>query len=168
MNDPESPFLCETMAEVVRSKVKMSRDLLVILATSSIEMHETQKFAGFVANFWSTFALFYFFFFILFYLPVVFSFLFSLFSFLFFFFFLEAVSVSSSFRRSVRLAVTHEFFLNKIAPEHKTTVKPRYSVFQGTGQNHALYQGSFYCQHTNNYENTSWNQNLYALLAELC
>ena len=113
MNDPESPFLCETMAEVVRSKVKMSRDLLVILATSSIEMHETQKFAGFVANFWSTFALFYFFFFILFYLPVVFSFSRFLF---FFFFFSEGVSVSPSFRRSVRLSVTHEFFLNKIAP----------------------------------------------------
>ena len=45
------------------------------------------------------------------------------------------------------------------------TVKPRYSVFQGTGQNYALKQGSLYCQHINNYENTLWDQNLYALLA---
>ena len=35
------------------------------------------------------------------------------------------------------------------------TVKPRYSVFQGTGQNYALYRGSLYCQYINNYENTS-------------
>ena len=46
------------------------------------------------------------------------------------------------------------------------TVKPRYSVFQGTGKNYALYRGSL--KHINNYENTSWNQNLYALLAKLC
>ena len=48
------------------------------------------------------------------------------------------------------------------------TVKPRYSAFQGTGQNYALYQGFHYCQYINNYENASWDQNLYALLAELC
>ena len=48
------------------------------------------------------------------------------------------------------------------------TVKPRYSVFQGPGQNYALNQGFFHCQRTNNYENTSWEKNLYALLAELC
>ena len=47
-------------------------------------------------------------------------------------------------------------------------MKPRYSVFQGTGYNYALNQGSLYCQHTITYENTFWNQNLYALLAELC
>ena len=51
-----------------------------------------------------------------------------------------------------------------------STVKPRYSVFQGTDQNCALHQGSLYCRHihVDNYENTSWNQDLYALLAELC
>ena len=41
-------------------------------------------------------------------------------------------------------------------------------LFQGTDQNYALYRGSLYCQHKNNYENTSRDQNLYALLAELC
>ena len=48
------------------------------------------------------------------------------------------------------------------------TVKPHYSVFQGTGQNYALYQDFLYCQHINNYETTSWDQNCYALLTELC
>ena len=48
------------------------------------------------------------------------------------------------------------------------TVKPRYSAFQGTGQNYALNRGFHYCQHINNYENTYWNKNLYALLPELC
>ena len=49
----------------------------------------------------------------------------------------------------------------------KLTVKPRYSEFLDTGKNYIFYQGSFYCQHTNNYENTSLNQNLYTLLAKL-
>ena len=48
------------------------------------------------------------------------------------------------------------------------TVITRQSIFQGTGLTHALYQGSLYCQHTNNYENTCRDQSLYALLAELC
>ena len=30
-------------------------------------------------------------------------------------------------------------------------MKPRYSVFQGTGRNYALYQDSLYCQHINNF-----------------
>ena len=47
------------------------------------------------------------------------------------------------------------------------TVEPRYSIFQGTGQHRALNLDSLYCQYVNNYENTCWNQNLYALLAEL-
>ena len=51
--------------------------------------------------------------------------------------------------------------------ERLSTVKPCCSAFQGTSQNYALYQGFHYYQHTNNYENTSWNQDLYALLAEL-
>ena len=34
-------------------------------------------------------------------------------------------------------------------------VKPRYNVFQGIGQNYAVYWSYLYCQHTNNYENTS-------------
>ena len=50
---------------------------------------------------------------------------------------------------------------------HYRTVKPRYSVFQGTGQNYTVNRGFHYCQHTNNYENTCWDQNLYALLAEI-
>ena len=45
------------------------------------------------------------------------------------------------------------------------TAKPRYSAFQGTGLNFVLYQGFHYCQHMNNYENASWDQNLYAELA---
>ena len=45
------------------------------------------------------------------------------------------------------------------------TIKPRYSEFQETGQNHALYQGFTYCQHVINYENTSWDQNLHAHMA---
>ena len=48
------------------------------------------------------------------------------------------------------------------------TVKPRYSAFQGTGQNNTLYRGFFYCQHIDNYENTYWDQIPYTLLAELC
>ena len=48
------------------------------------------------------------------------------------------------------------------------TVKPRYSAFQGTDQHYALNQGFHYCQQINNFENTSWDQNFYALLAELC
>ena len=48
------------------------------------------------------------------------------------------------------------------------TVKPRYSVFQGTGQNYTLNLGFHYCQHINYYENAFWDQNLYTLLAELC
>ena len=48
-----------------------------------------------------------------------------------------------------------------------STVKPRYSAVQGTGQNCALNRGFHYCQFVNNYENTSWDQNLYALLAEI-
>ena len=48
------------------------------------------------------------------------------------------------------------------------TVKPRYSAFEETGQNYALYQGFNYCQYINNYENAAWDQNMYALLAELC
>ena len=47
-----------------------------------------------------------------------------------------------------------------------TTVEPRYSEFQGTGQNYALNQGFHYCQHINNYENASWDKNLHTLLAE--
>ena len=35
-----------------------------------------------------------------------------------------------------------------------STVKPRYSVFQGISQNYILYRSSFYCQYINNYENT--------------
>ena len=42
------------------------------------------------------------------------------------------------------------------------TVKPRYSTFQGSGQNYALNRGFHYCQHMNKYESTSWDQNLYA------
>ena len=49
-----------------------------------------------------------------------------------------------------------------------STVKPRYSTFQGIGQNHALNQGFYYCQHVNNYESTSWDQNFHVLLVELC
>ena len=48
-------------------------------------------------------------------------------------------------------------------PMYGHTVKPRYSAFQGTGQNYALKQGIHYCQHVNNYENTSWDQNFYIL-----
>ena len=48
------------------------------------------------------------------------------------------------------------------------TVEPRYSASQGTGKNYALNRGFHYCQHINNYENTSWDQNIHALLAELC
>ena len=65
--------------------------------------------------------------------------------------------------------------LNKLACDKvimhvtkKHTVKPRYSVFQGTAQNYALYQGSLYRQHKNNYENTSKDQNLYTLFVKLC
>ena len=47
------------------------------------------------------------------------------------------------------------------------TVEPRYSASQGTGQNYALNQGFHYFQHRNNYENASWDQNLYAVLAEI-
>ena len=47
------------------------------------------------------------------------------------------------------------------------TVEPRYSASQGTGQNDALNRGFHYCQHRNNYENASWDQNLYALLADI-
>ena len=47
-------------------------------------------------------------------------------------------------------------------------VKPRYSAFQGTGRNYTLNQDFYNCQHVDNYENTSWDQNLYALLAESC
>ena len=47
------------------------------------------------------------------------------------------------------------------------TVEPRYSASQGTGQNYALNRGFHYCQHRNNYENASWDQNLYTLLAEI-
>ena len=47
------------------------------------------------------------------------------------------------------------------------TVEPRYSASQGTGQIYALNQGFHYCQHRNNYENASWDQNLYALMAEI-
>ena len=57
----------------------------------------------------------------------------------------------------------------QIFNDHATTiVKPRYSALQGTDQNYALYQGFHYCQHINNYENTSRDQNLYAYSAELC
>ena len=38
-----------------------------------------------------------------------------------------------------------------------STVKPRYSALQGTGQNYALFRGSLYCQYINNSENTSWD-----------
>ena len=31
-----------------------------------------------------------------------------------------------------------------------STVRPRYSAFQGTGQKYALYQGFHYYQHMNN------------------
>ena len=55
---------------------------------------------------------------------------------------------------------------NMFNEEKINTVKPRYSAFQGTGQNHALYRGFHYCLHINNCENTSWEQNLYALLVE--
>ena len=48
------------------------------------------------------------------------------------------------------------------------TVEPRFSVFQGTDQNYALNRSSLYCQHMSNYESTSWDLNLYTLLAELC
>ena len=48
------------------------------------------------------------------------------------------------------------------------TVKPYYSTFQGTGQSYTLHGGFHCCQHMNNCENASWDQNLYALLAELC
>ena len=51
---------------------------------------------------------------------------------------------------------------------NSNTVKPRYSVFPGTGQNHALYRGFLYCQHKSDYENTAKDQNLSALWAELC
>ena len=73
-------------------------------------------------------------------------------------------------RESIRSASLNMSF------EHSTsffftlwcTVKPWYSVFQDTGKNHALYRGSLYCQYINNFENTFWGQNLYALLVELC
>ena len=52
--------------------------------------------------------------------------------------------------------------------EHENTVNPRYSAFQGTSQNYALFRGFRYCQYRNNCENTSFDQNLYALLAGLC
>ena len=48
------------------------------------------------------------------------------------------------------------------------TVKPRYSAFQETGKNYALYQGFHYCQFMNSCENDFWDLNLYALLAGLC
>ena len=46
-----------------------------------------------------------------------------------------------------------------------TSVEPRYSASQGTGQNCALKRGFHYCQHMNNFENAFWDQNLYPLLA---
>ena len=52
--------------------------------------------------------------------------------------------------------------------QYKSTIKPRYSIFQGTDQNFAFYRGSLYCQHINNHDITSWDQKLYAVLAELC
>ena len=61
-----------------------------------------------------------------------------------------------------------DFHLNpSLPPQKQNTVKPRYSEFQGTGQNYVLNRGFHYCQHENNYENTSQDQNLHALLAEL-
>ena len=36
-----------------------------------------------------------------------------------------------------------------------STVRPRYSAFQGTGHKYALYQGFHYYQLINNYENDS-------------
>ena len=47
-----------------------------------------------------------------------------------------------------------------------STVKPRYSTFQGTGQNYTVNQVFYYCQHMNNYENNFQDQNSNALLAE--
>ena len=46
------------------------------------------------------------------------------------------------------------------------TVEPRYRIFQGADQNYTLKPGFQYCQHVNNYENTPWDQNLFALQAE--
>ena len=48
----------------------------------------------------------------------------------------------------------------------KSTVKPRYSAFQETGQNSALNRGFHYCQHVNIYEITARVKNFYTLLAE--
>ena len=50
----------------------------------------------------------------------------------------------------------------------RNTVEPRFSAFQGTGQNYALYQGFHYCLYINNCEEASWDQNFYTLLAGLC
>ena len=38
-----------------------------------------------------------------------------------------------------------------------STVEPRYSAFQGTGQNYTLYRGFHYCQYIDNYKNTFWD-----------
>ena len=46
------------------------------------------------------------------------------------------------------------------------TVEPRYSAFKGTGLNNISNLGFHNCQYVNKY--TSWDQNLYALLEELC
>ena len=46
-----------------------------------------------------------------------------------------------------------------------TSVEPRYSASQGTGQNYAPDVGFHYIQYRN--KNASWDQNLHALLAEI-
>ena len=48
------------------------------------------------------------------------------------------------------------------------TVQPPYSAFHGTGLNYDLYQGFHNCQHIDNNKITPRDQNLHALLVEIC